>query len=150
MYLEPWVPASRSCIWRFNTLYWQALASWEQVTGREYEHALPGGRSDARNVDTARELIGELLAVWDALDARSALPEQLYVVELGVGNGGQARTWLDAFVAMDRVHGRDYYRRLHYLMGDYSGHVLERSPGKAQKTCACSASTRGTGVSVSA
>lgn len=127
MYLEPWVPASRSCIWRFNTLYWQALASWEQVTGREYEHALPGGRSDARNVDTARELIGELLAVWDALDARSALPEQLYVVELGVGNGSQARTWLDAFVAMDRVHGRDYYRRLHYLMGDYSGHVLERA-----------------------
>jgi hypothetical protein len=30
-------------------------------------------------------------------------------------------------VQLDRVHGRDYYRRLHYLMGDYSGHVLERA-----------------------
>jgi hypothetical protein len=127
VYLEPWVPASRSCIWRFNTMYWQALASWEQVTGRDYEQALPGGRSDAKNVLTARELIGELLAVWDSLEARSALPDQLYVVELGVGNGSQARTWLDAFVQLDRVHGRDYYRRLHYLMGDYSGHVLERA-----------------------
>jgi hypothetical protein len=127
LYLEPWVPASKSCIWRFNALYWQALASWEQVTGREYEQALPGGRSAARNADTARELIGELLAVWDSLEARSALPDQLYVVELGVGNGSQARTWLDAFVQLDRVHGRDYYRRLHYLMGDYSGHVLERA-----------------------
>ncbi len=127
MFLEPWTPASRSCIWRFNALYWQALASWEQVTGREYEQALPGGQSDARNAETVRELIGELLAVWDSLDARQALPDQLYIVELGVGNGGQARTWLDTFAELDRRHGRDYYRRLHYLMGDYSAHVLDRA-----------------------
>jgi hypothetical protein len=125
--LEPWVPASESCIWRFNTLYWQALKQWEQATGREYEQALPGGQSDARNRETVRELILELFRVWDELDARRALPEELYVVELGVGNGNQARTWLDEFVAVDRAHGRDYYRRLHYLMGDYSAHVLERA-----------------------
>ena len=107
MFLEPWTPASKSCIWRFNALYWQALASWEQATGREYEQALPGGQSDARNAETVRELIGELLAVWDSLDARQALPDQLYIVELGVGNGGQARTWLDTFAELDRRHGRD-------------------------------------------
>jgi hypothetical protein len=28
-------------------------------------------------------------------------------------------------VRLDRERGRDYYRRLHYLMGDYSPHVLE-------------------------
>src|SRR5215813_6106712 len=126
-YLEPWTPVSGSCIWRFNTLYWQALSRWEEATGREYEQALPGGRSDARNVDTVRELIGELFRIWDSLDARRALPEQLYVIELGVGNGSQARTWLDAFVELDRLHGRDYHRRLHYLMGDYSAHVLDRA-----------------------
>ena len=33
---------------------------------------------------------------------------------------------LDEFRRLDREHGRgDYYRRLHYLMGDYSPHVLE-------------------------
>jgi hypothetical protein len=40
MPLEPWVAMARSCIWRFNALYWQALSFWEQATGREYEQAL--------------------------------------------------------------------------------------------------------------
>jgi hypothetical protein len=125
--LEPWQPASESCLWRFNTLYWQALSRWEEATGREYEQALPGGRSEARDIGVAGDLIRELLRVWDELDARRALPEELYVAELGVGNGGQARTWLDTFADLDAQHGRDYYRRLHYLMGDYSAHVLDRA-----------------------
>jgi len=125
--LEPWGPARQSCIWRFNALYWQALSHWEQATGREYEQALPGGQSDARNAAAARELILELFKVWDDLDARGALPAELYVVELGVGNGSQARTWLDEFEALSTAHSRDYYRRLHYLMGDYSPHVLSRA-----------------------
>lgn len=53
------------------------------------------------------------------------MPDQLYVVELGVGNGSQARVFLDEFRARDRAHGRGYYRRLHYLMCDYSQHVLD-------------------------
>jgi hypothetical protein len=125
--LEPWGPGTASCIWRFNMLYWQALSHWEQSTGREYELALPGGASDARNTAAVRELILELFKIWDDLDARGALPAELYVVELGVGNGGQARTWLDEFVALSRAHRRDYYRRLHYLLGDYSPHVLGRA-----------------------
>ena len=130
--LEAWAPARQSCIWRFNALYWQALAHWEQATGREYEQALPGGQSDARNAAAARDLILELFKVWDDLDARGALPGELYVVELGVGNGSQARTWLDEFEALSTAHSRDYYRRLHYLMSDYSPHVL----GRARKAVA--------------
>jgi hypothetical protein len=125
--LESWVTGAHSCIWRFNALYWQALSHWEQATGREYEQALPGGESDARNVAAVRELILELFKVWDDLDARSALPAELYVVELGVGNGSQARTWLDEFARLSAGHGRDYYRRLQYLMGDNSPHVLGRA-----------------------
>ena len=125
--LEPWGPGSASCIWRFNMLYWQALSFWEQATGREYEQALPGGESDARDTAAVRELILELFKIWDDLDARGALPAELYVVELGVGNGSQARIWLDEFVTLSGMHSRDYYRRLHYLMGDYSPHVLGRA-----------------------
>src|SRR5262249_56224763 len=73
------------------------------------------------------ELILELFRIWDELDARRALPEELYVLELGVGNGNQARTWLDEFLQLDRRHGREYYHRLRYLMGDYSPHVLDRA-----------------------
>jgi hypothetical protein len=125
--LEPWGPGTASCIWRFNSLYWQALSDWERSTGREYERALPGGASDARNTTAVRDLILELFKIWDDLDARGALPAELYVVELGVGNGGQARAWLDEFAALSRSHSRDYYRRLHYLLGDYSPHVLGRA-----------------------
>lgn len=133
--LEGWGPGAQSMIWQFNALYWQHLGLWEEATGRGYESALPGGSSDARNTDGVRELIGELFAVWDDLAERRALPEELYVVELGVGNGHQARTFLDTFVEMDRARGRagrhhgpgEYSRRLHYLMCDYSGHVLEQA-----------------------
>jgi len=127
VYLEPWGPGSGSCVWRFNALYWQALAAWEKATGKEYEQALPGGASDARNPAAAQDLILDLFKIWDELANRRALPEELYVLELGVGNGAQARTWLDEFTELDRRHGRDYYRRLHYLMGDYSSHVLDRA-----------------------
>jgi hypothetical protein len=125
VHLEPWGPGTASCIWGFNALYWRALGLWEQATGRGYEQALPRGESDARNVAAARDLILELFAVWDGLAARRALPDELHVLELGVGNGNQARVWLDELLRLDRERGSDYYRRLHYLMGDYSPHVLE-------------------------
>jgi hypothetical protein len=125
--IGPWSTLRNSCIWRFNALYWQALSVWEQATGREYEMALPGGESAARDRSAARDLILDLFKTWDDLDARSALPAELYVVELGVGNGSQASTWLDEFAELSRGHSRDYYRRLHYIMGDYSPHVLGRA-----------------------
>jgi hypothetical protein len=123
--LEGWGPTRRSCIWDFNALYWSALPLWEKATGRAYEQALPGGESDARNHGAAREVLTDLFAVWDGLDDRRALPPELYVVELGVGNGTQARVFLDEFRELDARHGRGYYRRLQYLMCDYSAHVLD-------------------------
>jgi hypothetical protein len=125
VYLEGWTAGSGSVIWQFNAVYWRALSSWEAVSGRAYEQALPGGESDATNVTGVRDLIRQLVATWDSLAARNALPETLYVVELGVGNGSQARVWLDQFCQIEAETGSDYYRRLHYLMADYSPHVLE-------------------------
>jgi len=79
-------------------------------------------------VPAARALLLELFRVWAALAAPHALPHDLSIPELRVGNGNQARRWLDEYVRMDRErNGGAYYRRLHYLMGDYSPHVLERA-----------------------
>jgi hypothetical protein len=125
LYLEPFGRTTASLIWSFNALYWKALGMWEAVSGRAYEQALPGGESDARNAAGARETILRLFGIWDGLAERRALPDQLHVLEIGVGNGNQARVWLDTFVEIDRELGRDYYRRLHYLMGDYSSHLLD-------------------------
>jgi len=116
IYLEPWMATSKSMIWEFNSLYWKALNLWEQVTGQQYEKTLPGGESDARNRDAVREIIASLFTLWDSLAERNTLPDELYVVELGPGNGIQAKTWLDEFVALDRARGKEYYRRLHYLI----------------------------------
>src|SRR5205085_8271513 len=93
--------------------------------GQQYEKTLPGGRSDARNRDAVREIISNLFTLWDSLAERNALPDELYVVELGPGNGAQAKTWLDEFTALDRAHGKGYYRRLESLMCDYSPHVFD-------------------------
>ena len=127
--LEDWCAGSDSCIWAFNGLYWRALDRWEKATGRAYEQALPGGESDARNLSGVREIISALLDNCDRLVERRALPEELYVLELGVGNGNQARVWLDEFRRMDAARGTEYYRRLHYLMCDYSPYVLEMARG---------------------
>ncbi|HEX4248750.1 MAG TPA: SAM-dependent methyltransferase [Pseudonocardia sp.] len=123
--LEDWGPGSDSLVWGFNALYWSALELWEKATGRGYEQALPGGESDARNRAASRELVLQLFAVWDRLASSGALPSELYVLEIGVGNGGQAKVFLDEFRALDLEHGREYYQRLHYLMCDYSRHVLD-------------------------
>jgi len=125
VFLEDWVPGRDSRIWDFNALYWSALECWEKSTGRGYEQALPGGESDARNRETVRELISELFGMWQPLAVSGALPEELYVIELGVGDGNQAKVFLDEFRDLDRTGGHDYYRRLHYLMCDYSQHVLD-------------------------
>jgi hypothetical protein len=123
--VEDWAPISRSCVWRFNALYWTELGLWEEVSGKGYAQALPGGESQATNSAQARGVILELFRIWDRLVEQRALPDQLTVLELGVGNGDQARVWLDEFARLDREQGRDYYRRLHYLMGDYSTLVLD-------------------------
>jgi len=125
VFLEDWGPGRRSCIWDFNACYWSALELWEKAAGHGYEQALPGGQSDARNHDAARDLVSELFAVWERLASSHALPPELYVAELGVGNGSQAKVFLDEFRDLDEARGQRYYRRLHYLMCDYSQHVLD-------------------------
>ncbi len=126
-FLEPWTLLSKSCIWRFNALYWQELALWEEVSGRGYAQALPGGESGGTNLGATRAVIEQLFTIWDNLVERRSLPEQLTVLELGAGNGEQAKVWLDEFRRLDHERGSDYYRRLQYLMGDNSAHVLARA-----------------------
>jgi hypothetical protein len=125
IYLEPWLATRDSVIWEFNALYWKALDLWDQVTSQQDEKTLSGGESDGRNRHAAREIITKLFSRWDSLAERHALPDELYVVELGPGNGAQAKTWLAEFVALDQAHGKGYYRRLRYLMCDCSPHVLK-------------------------
>jgi hypothetical protein len=62
--------------------------------------------------------------VLDSLNQRSLVPEEIYVLELGVGTGDQARVWLNTFQTLCAERGRDYFSRVRYLMTDYSHDVL--------------------------
>ena len=124
MLLERFRPPSESIIWSFNRCYWEHLSAWESTFKQDYAAALPGGVSDGTNPDFWQAQISRFVEVLDGLKDRSVLPDEIYVMELGVGSGHQARIWLDTFQEICRERGRDYYRHLQYLMTDYSRDVL--------------------------
>jgi len=125
IHLEDWVRPSKSVMWSFNRSYWRHLAAWDETFERDYASALPGGVSDGTNPAFWADQLDAFMAVLNRLDAWSELPEEIHVLELGVGDGQQAKVWLDGFAAACRAQGRDYHRRIRYVMADYSPHVLE-------------------------
>jgi len=125
--LEDFRSFRESIAWGFNRLYWHRLADWEQFTGRGYEQALPGGKSDANHPGAVADCVGDFWTLIRDLDSRKQLPEEIFVLEIGVGMGTRAGLWLDRFRALDGERGTKYYPRLRFLLGDYSLATLERS-----------------------
>ena len=123
IHLEDWVRPSKSVIWAFNRSYWRHLAAWDSTFQKDYAAALPGGVSDGTNPDFWREQIETFVQTLDRLDEWSELPDEIHVLEFGVGDGRQSKVWLDTFAE----RGRDYLGRIRYLMADYSPHVLARA-----------------------
>jgi hypothetical protein len=68
-----------------------------------------------------------LFASLRQAEQEQKLEEEIRVLELGVGVGLFARLFLDAFRALSRQHGVDYYDRLVYVAGDYSARMLRDS-----------------------
>lgn len=127
IHLEDWVRPSKSVMWSFNRSYWRHLAAWDETFQKDYAAALPGGVSDGTNPSFWSEQIASFMDTLNRLDEWSELPDQIHVIELGVGDGQQAKVWLDCFAAACAEQGRDYLSRLRYLMADYSPHVLQRA-----------------------
>ncbi|WP_320669500.1 hypothetical protein [Patulibacter defluvii] len=124
IHLEDWVRPSKSVVWSFNRSYWRHLAAWDATFQKDYASALPGGVSDGTHPGFWRDQVARFMETLDRLDEWSELPDVIHVLELGVGDGQQAKVWLDAFAAACRERGRDYLGRIRYLMADYSPHVL--------------------------
>ena len=121
IHLEPWLPTSASVIWEFNALYWKALDLWEQATGRRYEQALPGGESDARNRGRGP---GDHHRACSRCGTRwrpaTRCPRSSTSSSSGWATAARRGPGSTSSSSWTREHGRDYYRRLHYLMCDYS------------------------------
>jgi hypothetical protein len=127
IHLEDWVRPSKSVIWSFNRSYWRHLAAWDQTFQKDYAAALPGGVSDGTNPAFWSEQIETFMQTLDRLEEWSELPDEIHVLEFGVGDGQQAKVWLDVFAKACDELGRDYLSRVRYLMADYSPHVLARA-----------------------
>jgi hypothetical protein len=127
IHLEEWVRPSKSVVWSFNRSYWRHLAAWDETFQKDYASALPGGVSDGTNPAFWAEQIDAFMDTLDRLNEWSELPDEIHVLEFGVGDGQQAKVWLDTFAAACASRGRDYLRRVRYVMADYSPHVLQRA-----------------------
>ncbi|HVW17553.1 MAG TPA: SAM-dependent methyltransferase, partial [Solirubrobacteraceae bacterium] len=127
IHLEDWVRPSKSVIWSFNRSYWRHLAAWDETFQKDYAAALPGGVSDGTNPAFWQEQIETFMDTLDRLDEWSEMPDEIVVLEFGVGDGQQAKVWLDTFAAACAARGRDYLDRVRYMMADYSPHVLSRA-----------------------
>lgn len=125
--LEDFCSFRCSIAWEFNRLYWHRLSDWEKATGRGYEQALPGGKSDANHPEAIADGVADFWTLLKDLDKHNQLPAELFVLEIGVGLGIRAALWLDRFQVLDRQRGTNYYPRLKFLLGDYSQATLERS-----------------------
>jgi hypothetical protein len=127
VFLGEFGPMRSSIIWKFNRLYWQHLLEWERQSGKGYEEALPSGSSDGHNSEVIRDQVAEFYDLVREMDAERQLPPELYVMEIGVGNGSRALQWLSLFQAMDRERGTNYYPAVRYMLCDYSMVSLERA-----------------------
>ena len=127
VYLEGFGPVRDSIIWRFNRLFWHRLHDWERVSGRGFEDALPGGRSDANHPEAVADAVADFWTLLRDMEKRSQLPTEIFALEIGVGSGTRAGLWLDRFRALDEERGTGYYPRLRFLLGDYSLPTLDRA-----------------------
>lgn len=131
--LEDFKSFRRSIAWDFNQLYWNHFQEWEQWTGRGYERALPGGTSDAHHAISIADGVADFWTLLRELDKTGELPPEIYYLEIGVGTGTRCGLWLDAFQALDKQRGTNYYPRLRVLLGDYALITLDQSRPAVQK-----------------
>jgi hypothetical protein len=127
VFLGGFTPYRDCLIWEFNRLFWRHLSDWEAASGKGFEAALPAGSSDANHPDAVAASARDFLARVQALDAKGRCPAELIGLEIGVGTGARAASWLDNFKACDAEAGGKFYPRLQFLLGDYSPTSLERA-----------------------
>ncbi|HLG70165.1 MAG TPA: hypothetical protein VK009_07045 [Chloroflexota bacterium] len=127
LYLEEFRPGAESVIWAWNLFFWQHLVQWEQTFSGDYTNALPGGESDGMNPDYVHDQVSNFVVQLDELAKHNLVPDEIFVLEMGVGNGLQSKRWMDEFRKQSKDGGKPYYDRLRYIMSDFSQHILDHA-----------------------
>ena len=127
IFLEDFTSFRQSIAWRFNGLYWRRLNDWERATGKGYEQALPGGQSDGHVPEAITDSVNVFWKLLCDMESKKQLPQDIFMLEIGVGSGARCKLWLDGLQQMDQLHGTAFYPRLRMLLGDYSLATLDMS-----------------------
>lgn len=125
--LEDFKSFRNSLAWEFNKLYWGHLGEWEKMTGKGYQEALPGGKSDGNQDEAVVDSVADFWTLLRDMDTRKQLPAELFILEIGVGSGTRCGMFVEKFRQLDQQRGTSYYPRLRVLMGDYSLETLDMS-----------------------
>jgi len=125
--LEDFKSFRNSLAWEFNKLYWGHLGEWEKMTGKGYQEALPGGKSDGNQDEAVMDSVADFWTLLRDMETRKQLPAELFILEIGVGSGTRCGMFVEKFRQLDQQRGTSYYPRLRVLMGDYSLETLDMS-----------------------
>jgi len=137
--LEDFKSFRHSIAWEFNKLYWGRLSDWEKMTGKGYQEALPGGKSDGNQEEAVADSVADFWTLLRDMEKRNQLPAEVFILEIGVGSGTRCGMFVDKFRALDQQRGTQYYPRLRVLMGDYSLETLDMSrPAVSEHIHLCS------------
>jgi hypothetical protein len=125
--LEDFKSFRHSIAWEFNKRYWAHLGDWERMTGKGYQEALPGGKSDGNQDDAVIDSVADFWTLLRDMETRKQLPPEIFILEIGVGSGTRCGMFVEKFRLLDKQRGTSYYPRLRVLMGDYSLETLDMS-----------------------
>ena len=126
VYFEEFRSFRTSIVWEFNRLYWQRLKDWEKATGKGYEQALPGGKSDGNQARGSHRFRRRILETAQG----PGEPEPAAAGNFHSGNrrgDGEARRLVARQLLRTRsgARHRTSIRALRFLLGDYSLATLE-------------------------
>ncbi len=125
--LEDFKSFRYSIAWEFNKRYWGNLSDWERMTGKGYQEALPGGKSDGNQEEAVMDSVRDFWSLLHDMDKRKQLPAEIFILEIGVGSGTRCGMFVGLFKRLDQQRGTSYYPKLRVLMGDYSLETLDMS-----------------------
>jgi len=131
--LEDFKSFRHSLAWTFNRVYWTRLKDWETATGKGYEQALPGGRSDGNNDEAINDSVGDFWTLLRDMETKKQLPPEIFILEIGVGSGVRCGRFVQRFKELDTQRATNYYPKLRVLMGDYALERLDMSRPAVQE-----------------
>jgi hypothetical protein len=132
LYFEDFRPGADSVIWDWNLFFWQHLNQWEETFSGDYTKALPGGESDGMNPEYVHDQVSNFILRLDEVAQHNLLPDEIFVLEMGVGSGMQSKRWMDEFRKQSEESGKGYYDRLRYIMSDFSQHILDHAKPRVE------------------